>query len=127
MSWSFKNLSDKMLRNFQSDICTKNWENQWDFESGPEPGGLASVRDPVMNRQDCTKTDHKNPLLSLCLLQISDSFHLEAAVKFSSVQFQAGSKVHVYLIHSRLFCYSALFFNANSLTQFILCAKLYFG
>ena len=56
----------------------------------------------------------KNPLFSSRLLQVSDSFILNASFKFSVVLLQAAKKVHVYLIHYSVFCSSALFSNAGS-------------
>ena len=41
---------------FQSNI-SKVWGNQWGIEIGRERGGPASVSEPVMKKQDCTKID----------------------------------------------------------------------
>ena len=105
----------------------KKVENQRGFESGPECGGSASVIEPVRNKQDCTETGHvKIPLFSSRLLQKSDSFHLKASFKFSSILLRAvGNKVHVYLIQCSLFCSSALFSNAKSKVRFILCPNFW--
>ena len=90
--------------------------NQWGIEFGRESGGPAGAREPVLNKQ----LTIKNPLSTSRFLQVSDSFHLKTSFKLSLAQFQAGNKVHVYLIQYSVFCSSALFCNAGSKVQFIL-------
>ena len=106
-SRSFKILFYKRLPSFQSNISSKVRENQRGFEAGPERGGLASVSELVVNRQNCTKTDHlKIPLFSSRLLRIFDDFHLKASFKLS-LFFKAGNKVTVtfYLLKYSLFIF----------------------
>ena len=53
-----KFFSTKSCEAFRAMYPEKICGSQWGFVSEPERGGPASVSEPVMNKQDCTKTAH---------------------------------------------------------------------